>query len=109
MIRTDHEAEIARLLADCSDDEVRVVHAILRRVHRGRRQYGPLRLSRDPRDFRHEAACEAFDGLWYLAAEDVRRTLQEPTPMSPADADATIDAAEAAARVRAALQRHPED
>lgn len=113
MIRTDHEGEIHRLLGECSDDEVRVVHAILRRVHRARREYGPLRLGTDARDFHHEAACEAFDALFYLAIEDVRRQRQEPPfpvppPVTDADLDAMAQAHTAADRVRRALHQAKE-
>jgi len=110
VIRTDHEGEIHRLLGECSDDEVRVIHAILRRVHRARREYGPLRLGTDARDFRHEAACEAFDAMFYVAIEDVRRQRQEPlfpaaSSVTNADLDAIAQEHAAAERVRRALHQ----
>lgn len=59
----------------CSDDELRVIDRFVQRIHNARREYGPLRIKRDTRDYRHEAAAEAFDACFYLCLEDVRRAL----------------------------------
>lgn len=89
MIRTHHEGEVHRLLGECSDDEVKVIHVLLRRIHNARREYGPLRLKRDTRDMRHEAASEAFDALFYLCVEDVQRARPQEQPFTTCDVAGT--------------------
>lgn len=97
MTRHEHESRLMANLPMCSDDELRVIDRFVQRIHNARREYGPLRIKRDTRDYRHEAAAEAFDACFYLCLEDVRRgaELQEPR-------------FEAAARVREAIasQKH---
>lgn len=67
MTRAEAEQAIADLVAHGSDDEVRVLGVIAHRLGEGHAAYGPLRVRRDPRDFRREAADEALDGMAYLA------------------------------------------
>lgn len=66
---------IARRLALCSRDELRVVDVILERIMKvGRESYAPLDLARDERDWDKEAAEELADTLFYLAARHVAAT-----------------------------------
>ena len=68
-------------LLSCSVDEIRVVDVFLKRLEMGRKEYGPLDLSK-PRDWRLEKAQERFDGEFYeacdvLVKEDERRQRAE--------------------------------
>lgn len=54
-------------------DELRVLVAIAERLAMGRKQYGPLVIDRDSRDWRKEASEEALDLSVYLAIDLLRR------------------------------------
>lgn len=69
---TPDEAELVDIYRACNVDERTVLLTIARRLMVGRRQYGALDLATDRRNFRHEAAEEAFDGCVYLACELVK-------------------------------------
>lgn len=62
------------LLADAGDvDALKVVEHIARRAVLGCKQYGPLKLGADPRDWRQEAREEAADGLFYMTCLELER------------------------------------
>jgi hypothetical protein len=70
--------DIARRLALCNLDELRVIDRVLQRLEIGRERYGWLDLSK-PRNWRKERCEERLDALVYdvaeeLAAEDSERT-----------------------------------
>jgi len=81
-------AEISESLLECSDDEVRVVAAVLRRLAKGRDAYGPLDLASDGRDWRDELAEELQDAVVYAAiretAAHVRRETERDEMVRPA-------------------------
>ena len=54
-------------------DELRVVETVAARLRMGARQYGPLDVQGDRRDWRQEAAEELLDGCVYLACEAMRK------------------------------------
>ena len=56
-----------------SRDEERVLKFIKERLDKGRRDYGPLELKNDDRDFLMELAEELADALVYIGAEMARR------------------------------------
>jgi hypothetical protein len=56
-----------------SRDEERVLNFIKERLDQGRREYGPLELKDDKRDFLMELAEELADALVYIGAEMARR------------------------------------
>lgn len=58
-------------------DELRVLVQIAKRLQLGQRQYGALRISSDPRNFRREFAEEMLDGAVYASI----LALQEPAPI----------------------------
>ncbi len=58
---------------DLGDDERRVLETIAARLRMGARQYGPLDIGGDARDWQREAAEELLDGCVYLACEAMRR------------------------------------
>ncbi len=58
-------------LAHLQADESEIVEIIVSRLAQGRTTYGPWRVG-DGRDNPHEALCEVFDALAYVAAELVR-------------------------------------
>lgn len=80
-------SDIHALLARGSRDELRAFLVIARRVMGGgRKQYGPLILSNDTRDFKREAADEAADLVWYVAIQQVldgEFDDEEPTNVLP--------------------------
>jgi hypothetical protein len=55
-------------------DELRVLERIAERLAMGRKQYGPLNIATDKRDWSEEARQEAFDLAVYLAVELEART-----------------------------------
>jgi len=57
-------------------DEREICEALLSRLERGRKQYGPWRVD-DGRDYPSEAYEEVLDGLHYVAADLVRRRRAE--------------------------------
>ena len=65
-------AQLPITFPDLGPDESRVVEAVAARLRMGARQYGPLDLATDRRDWRHEAAEEALDLAAYLACELLR-------------------------------------
>lgn len=66
--------EIRSLLDPASDDERRVILYITRRLMtKGRKNYGPLDVRADDRDFGHEMSEEAIDALVYWAEECIRK------------------------------------
>ena len=67
------EVELFDVVRQLGEDEVRVLTAIARRLAMGRRQYGPLDVQGDRRDWKREAAEELLDGCVYLAAETMRQ------------------------------------
>ncbi len=48
-------------------DEQKIIEALLERLERGRRDYGPWRVN-DGREYRAEAFAEVIDALHYCAA-----------------------------------------
>lgn len=54
-------------------DELRVLSTLAERLAMGRRQYGPLRIENDQRDWRKEAAEEALDLSVYLTIDLLKR------------------------------------
>ena len=67
--------QLARLLDDIGDDEVRVLLYLAQRLHMGAGQYGPLDIATDPRDWTAEARAEFADGAVYLAVRGLRATM----------------------------------
>jgi hypothetical protein len=66
--------EITSLLEPASPDELHVALLIVRRLMgKGRKNYGPMMLATDKRDFGHEGAEEACDALVYWAADLIKR------------------------------------
>jgi hypothetical protein len=61
-----------------SDDEVRLLVLVGRRLLIGQRSYGRLDVQGDARDWRAEAAEELLDRCVYLACEAMRRGRIEP-------------------------------
>jgi DNA invertase Pin-like site-specific DNA recombinase len=59
-----------------AEDERQICDALLGRLEKGRREYGPWRID-DGRDYPSEAYAEVLDGLHYIAAELVRRRRRE--------------------------------
>lgn len=59
---TLHEFE-----GECSDDELRVIGSIHKRLETGRAQYGRLDLLQDARDWNRELAEELIDAMIYAA------------------------------------------
>jgi hypothetical protein len=53
-------------------DAIRVVERIIQRLLLGQKQYGPLDLATNPRDWRAEATEEFLDGAIYLAMQSCR-------------------------------------
>ena len=73
--------ELRGLIECATDDELRVVHTIVSRfMGLGRRNYGPLNLATDKRDFAKEMSEEAIDALIYWAAEVVQRAFYSTPP-----------------------------
>lgn len=67
-------AQIRISFPNLGADELRVVEAIAARLVMGARQYGPLDIDHDSRDWRAEAAEEMLDASVYLAAALIRKT-----------------------------------
>jgi len=57
--------ELVEYCGDLNADELRVVTAVAERMSRGRKEYGPLDLSIDIRNFKHEGAQELLDFVAY--------------------------------------------
>jgi hypothetical protein len=68
--------QLLRAAAPLGADEVRVLVLIAGRLAKGRGVYGELRLKRDRRDFVREALEEVADGMFYVGAALVQRTLR---------------------------------
>ena len=72
-----HVARFARALEHLPPDECEIVTRAAEMVAEGAGiglgSYGPLRLDRDKRDFRHEAEQEVRDLLFYLIADNLRQ------------------------------------
>jgi hypothetical protein len=64
--------ELPGVWRELGEQERAVVLAIAERLAMGRRQYGPLDVAGDPRDWRKEASEEALDCAVYLACEVMR-------------------------------------
>ena len=64
--------EIQMLLDRFEGDEKVIFVELLRRLDRGRAQYGPWNIT-DSRNYAQEALEEVLDALLYIAAELVRR------------------------------------
>ncbi len=60
-------AIISEHLGECSVDELRAVNVLLARLEIGRRKYGALDISTDPRDWNLEADEEIADLSIYLS------------------------------------------
>jgi hypothetical protein len=72
MTRSTLLGSLRGMLELASDDELRVFHVIASRVMGGgRKQYGPLHLANDARNFRKEGADEMADYVWYVAIQAV--------------------------------------
>ena len=52
---------------ECSDDELRVICAVYKRIELGRSLYGRLDVARDPRNWSRELAEELLDAVVYAA------------------------------------------
>jgi hypothetical protein len=63
---------LGELIADMNQDELRVMLRIAERLTMGRRQYGPLELAGDKRDWRAEGAEELLDGTVYFAIQSLK-------------------------------------
>jgi hypothetical protein len=73
-------AALTGVLCELGCDEVRVLTRIGERLRAGRRDYGPLVLSGDPRSFRSKEAREELeDALVYLACAWLKAELPEGT------------------------------
>ncbi len=64
-------ADIVDQIARLQGDERVLVETIIRRIDSARNTYGAWRVG-DGRNNSHEALCEVFDALAYVAAELVR-------------------------------------
>lgn len=53
-------------------DAIRVVERVVERLRLGQKQYGPLDLATNPRDWKAEAAEELLDATAYLAMQSVK-------------------------------------
>lgn len=53
-------------------DAIRVVERVVERLRLGQRQYGPLVLATNPRDWKAEAVEELLDATAYLAMQSVK-------------------------------------
>ena len=70
----------AKINASCTEldladdhDALQVIEHIARRAVVGLRQYGPLKMATDKRDWRQEAREEAADGLFYMTCLALER------------------------------------
>ncbi len=63
--------DIVEQIGRLQGDERFLVETIIRRIDSARNTYGAWRVS-DGRNNSHEALCEVFDALAYIAAELVR-------------------------------------
>lgn len=70
--------ELESILEQLNDDERNVVLGVAlkvaRRVHMGRRQYGPLNLATDRRNWMDEIEAELLDGNIYVEFEAIKRS-----------------------------------
>ena len=64
--------EITGIMLALNDDEVEVLMACARRLAGGRREYGPLDLDANPRDWAEELFQETADAVVYCAILSVR-------------------------------------
>jgi hypothetical protein len=73
----DRLGQVQSALPKCSHDELEAIALVVERVGQGRRQYGPLEMATDNRDWATEALEEAVDGLFYQAILliNIRRVL----------------------------------
>jgi hypothetical protein len=73
--RTEIASYLAQIVAGLNDDEALVLTRIAERLAKGRRNYGPLGIARDPRDFVVEAHEEFLDAAVYgaIIVERARR------------------------------------
>lgn len=71
--KADIHAEVASLMLDMNLDEIEVLREVAQRLMKGRRQYGPLDLVADQRDWQQEKLEECCDGMVYEACDAVRR------------------------------------
>lgn len=53
-------------------DAIRVVERVVERLRLGQRQYGPLDLATNPRDWKAEAVEELLDATAYLAMQTLK-------------------------------------
>lgn len=68
-----NDPQTALSFPDLGPDERRVLEVIAARLSMGARQYGPLDVPGDEREWRREAVEELLDGCVYLACEAMRR------------------------------------
>jgi hypothetical protein len=68
--------ELASRIARMAPDEQEIVRALVHRIDRGRRTYGPWSVDNDNRNYRREALFEVYDALHYCAAELVKLSRQ---------------------------------
>ena len=65
-------SELVTVTQGLNEDELAVLLAIAKRLAMGQKQYGPLAIKGDPRDFTHEAHEEFLDASVYLAIQTIR-------------------------------------
>lgn len=71
---TDTRAELEFMdVSDLNEDEKRVLEWVAEGIRRGREVYGPLDITKDPRDWHKERMYEARDWMFYAACEDLKR------------------------------------
>jgi hypothetical protein len=73
VVRATLERELAGVVGELGDDEVRVMVTLGRRLLLGQQTYGRLDLATDSRDWRQERTAEIIDLLVYSAFETLRR------------------------------------
>lgn len=64
--------EILEMLKVLGYDELRVIHSVVEGAFNGRKIYGELTISNDPRNFLAEAGEELRDNLIYITAAILR-------------------------------------
>jgi hypothetical protein len=71
-------SELGDLASEMSEDELRVLLLIAKRLDTGRQTYGELCFEGDNRNFVREALEEVADAFVYLACDELRKPLKKP-------------------------------
>lgn len=77
MSDTPLDVQIADVVKGLNDDEKRVLCWLAQRIAAGRREYGPLDLATDSRDWRSEQAFELADWVVYQGFREVAFSLRK--------------------------------